>query len=78
MLARCHKVLDTRFEPLGHDAMASMDSKGGGYVQQYTGGFTFISVRAAGHEVPSYQPERALILLHSFLKGVLPPYIQEQ
>ncbi|WVZ65245.1 hypothetical protein U9M48_014642 [Paspalum notatum var. saurae] len=49
----------------------------GGYVQQYTGGFTFISVRAAGHMVPSYQPERALILLHSFLKGVLPPYVQE-
>ncbi|CAL5087964.1 unnamed protein product [Urochloa decumbens] len=50
----------------------------GGYVQQYKGGFTFASVRGAGHMVPSYQPERALILLDSFLKGELPPYIPEQ
>ncbi|KAG0544026.1 hypothetical protein BDA96_02G239700 [Sorghum bicolor] len=50
----------------------------GGYVQQYAGGFTFITVRAAGHMVPSMQPGRALILLNYFLKGVLPPYIQEQ
>ncbi|CAM0875625.1 unnamed protein product [Alopecurus aequalis] len=46
----------------------------GGYVQQYTGGFTFASVRGAGHTVPSFQPERALVLLQSFLKGILPPY----
>ncbi|KAL6655437.1 hypothetical protein ACP70R_006263 [Stipagrostis hirtigluma subsp. patula] len=50
----------------------------GGYVQQYTGGFTFASVRGAGHTVPSFQPERALVLLDSFLQGVLPPYIQDQ
>ncbi|KAL6655434.1 hypothetical protein ACP70R_006260 [Stipagrostis hirtigluma subsp. patula] len=50
----------------------------GGYVQEYTGGFTFASVRGAGHLVPAFQPERALVLLDSFLKGVLPPYIQEQ
>ncbi|KAL6846447.1 hypothetical protein ACP4OV_023895 [Aristida adscensionis] len=50
----------------------------GGYVQQYTGGFTFASVRGAGHIVPSYQPERALVLLDSFLKGVLPPEVKEQ
>ncbi|KAG0544138.1 hypothetical protein BDA96_02G249200 [Sorghum bicolor] len=46
----------------------------GGYVQQYKGGFTFVSVRGAGHMVPSSQPERALVLLDSFFKGVLPPY----
>uniref|UniRef100_A0ACD5X6Q9 Uncharacterized protein n=1 Tax=Avena sativa TaxID=4498 RepID=A0ACD5X6Q9_AVESA len=46
----------------------------GGYAQQYEGGFTFASVRGAGHTVPSFQPERALILLRSFLEGVLPPY----
>ncbi|XP_047088083.1 serine carboxypeptidase 1-like [Lolium rigidum] len=46
----------------------------GGYVQQYAGGFTFASVRGAGHTVPSFQPERSLILLQSFLKGILPPY----
>ncbi|KAF7065907.1 hypothetical protein CFC21_071972 [Triticum aestivum] len=50
----------------------------GGYVQQYAGGFTFLSVRGAGHLVPSFQPERALVMLSSFLKGMLPPYIQEQ
>ena len=50
----------------------------GGYVQQYKGGFTFASVRGAGHMVPSSQADRALILLDSLLKGVLPPYVQEQ
>jgi serine carboxypeptidase-like clade II len=28
--------------------------------------------------VPSSQADRALVLLDSFLKGVLPPYVQEQ
>jgi serine carboxypeptidase-like clade 2 len=45
----------------------------GGYVQQYSGGFTFASVRGAGHTVPTFQPKRALVLLYSFLKGMLPP-----
>jgi serine carboxypeptidase-like clade 2 len=42
-------------------------------VQQYEGGFTFASVRGAGHMVPTFQPKRALVLLYSFLKGMLPP-----
>ena len=50
----------------------------GGYVQQYKGGFTFASVRGAGHMVPSFQPERGIALLDSFLKGMLPPYVPEQ
>ncbi|XP_048574914.1 serine carboxypeptidase 1-like [Triticum urartu] len=50
----------------------------GGYVQQYAGGFTFLSVRGAGHMVPSFQPERALVMLSSFLQGVLPPYVEQQ
>ncbi|KAE8780150.1 putative serine carboxypeptidase-like 23 [Hordeum vulgare] len=33
-----------------------------GYVQQYAGGLTFLSVRGAGHLVPSFHPERALHL----------------
>lgn len=49
----------------------------GGYVQAYTGGLVFASVRGAGHMVPSSQPERALILVSSFLKGTLPPYENE-
>ncbi|KAI4976523.1 hypothetical protein ZWY2020_050130 [Hordeum vulgare] len=31
-----------------------------GYVQQYAGELTFLSVRGVGHLVPSFQPERAL------------------
>ncbi|KAL6655432.1 hypothetical protein ACP70R_006258 [Stipagrostis hirtigluma subsp. patula] len=49
----------------------------GGYVQQYTGGLVLASVRGAGHQVPYFQPERALVLLTSFLKGMLPPYVTE-
>jgi serine carboxypeptidase-like clade 2 len=49
------------------------DTEVGGYVQQYSGGFTFASVRGAGHTVPTFQPKRALVLLYSFLKGMLPP-----
>jgi hypothetical protein len=45
----------------------------GGYVQQYQGGFTLASVRAAGHMVPASQPERSLVLLYAFLKNMLPP-----
>ncbi|CAN6210961.1 unnamed protein product [Urochloa humidicola] len=47
----------------------------GGYVQQHEGGFTFASVRGAGHMVPSFQPKRSLVLFYSFLKGVLPPAV---
>jgi serine carboxypeptidase-like clade 2 len=49
----------------------------GGYVQRYAGEFTFATVRGAGHMVPSFQPERVLILLQYFLKGALPPYKKE-
>jgi carboxypeptidase C (cathepsin A) len=36
-------------------------------------GFTLASVRAAGHMVPTFQPERSLVLLLAFLKNTLPP-----
>ncbi|RCV12022.1 hypothetical protein SEVIR_2G244000v4 [Setaria viridis] len=49
------------------------DSEVGGYVQQYQGGFTLASVRAAGHLVPTFQPKRSLVLLYAFLKNMLPP-----
>ncbi|XP_048573993.1 serine carboxypeptidase 1-like [Triticum urartu] len=49
----------------------------GGYVQQYAGGFTFATVRGAGHMVPAFQPERAMILLQSFLTGILPAFTKE-
>jgi serine carboxypeptidase-like clade 2 len=44
----------------------------GGYVVGYEG-LTFVTVRGAGHFVPSYQPERALTMFSSFLQGLLPP-----
>ncbi|XP_057782946.1 serine carboxypeptidase 1-like [Salvia miltiorrhiza] len=44
----------------------------GGYVVEYEN-VTFVSVRGAGHFVPSYQRQGALILFSSFLEGKLPP-----
>ncbi|KAK7401170.1 hypothetical protein VNO78_12490 [Psophocarpus tetragonolobus] len=44
----------------------------GGYVVKYKG-VTFVTVRGAGHLVPSWQPARALTLIFSFLYGSLPP-----
>ncbi|KAI9082306.1 hypothetical protein K1719_035729 [Acacia pycnantha] len=44
----------------------------GGYVEHYKG-LTFVTVRRAGHTVPSWQPARALTLITSFLKHSLPP-----
>ncbi|KAK7844958.1 serine carboxypeptidase-like 40 [Quercus suber] len=41
----------------------------GGYTQVYEGDLTFATVREAGHQVPSYQPARALSLIKHFLEG---------
>ncbi|KAG5007983.1 hypothetical protein GLYMA_09G226700v4 [Glycine max] len=41
----------------------------GGYVEVYKGGLTLATVREAGHQVPSYQPARALTLIKYFLDG---------
>ncbi|CAL0304360.1 unnamed protein product [Lupinus luteus] len=41
----------------------------GGYTEVYKGNLTFATVRGAGHQVPSYQPARALSLIKHFLKG---------
>ncbi|XP_010265560.1 PREDICTED: serine carboxypeptidase 24-like isoform X2 [Nelumbo nucifera] len=40
----------------------------GGWTEVYEG-LTFATVRGAGHEVPLFQPERALTLFRSFLAG---------
>ncbi|GMI78514.1 serine carboxypeptidase-like 40 [Hibiscus trionum] len=48
------------------------NSEVGGYVVGYKG-MVFTTVRGAGHTVPSYQPERALTMITSFLQGKLPP-----
>ncbi|KAL1833333.1 hypothetical protein ACET3Z_002984 [Daucus carota] len=41
----------------------------GGYTEDYEGNLTFATVRGAGHQVPSYQPRRALALISHFLNG---------
>ncbi|XP_051123924.1 serine carboxypeptidase-like 40 [Andrographis paniculata] len=41
----------------------------GGYTQEYEGNLRFATVRGAGHQVPAYQPERALTLIRHFLAG---------
>ncbi|KAI3889818.1 hypothetical protein MKX03_033856 [Papaver bracteatum] len=44
----------------------------GGYAVEYEN-LTFVTIRGAGHFVPSYQPARALTFFKSFLQGKLPP-----
>lgn len=44
----------------------------GGYVVGYRG-LALVTVRGAGHLAPSYQPQRALTMISSFLRGELPP-----
>ncbi|KAF4346886.1 hypothetical protein G4B88_014994 [Cannabis sativa] len=45
------------------------DGEIGGYTEVYKGELTFSTVRGAGHQVPSYQPRRALSLIKHFLDG---------
>ncbi|KAM4072816.1 hypothetical protein ACB094_11G168100 [Castanea mollissima] len=51
-----------------------IDREVGGYTQKYKGDLTFATVRGAGHQVPSYQPLRALSLISHFLSGKPLPY----
>ncbi|KAK7321712.1 hypothetical protein VNO77_32595 [Canavalia gladiata] len=44
----------------------------GGYLIGYKG-LALVTVRGAGHMVPSYQPQRALTMISFFLRGELPP-----
>ncbi|CAK9147525.1 unnamed protein product [Ilex paraguariensis] len=46
-----------------------LNTQVGGYTQVYKGDLTFATVRGAGHQVPSYQPTRALTLISYFLSG---------
>ena len=44
-------------------------SQVGGYTEVYKGDLTFATVRGAGHQVPGFQPRRALSLIIHFLAG---------
>ncbi|KAG6486320.1 hypothetical protein ZIOFF_054890 [Zingiber officinale] len=47
----------------------------GGYTVLYDHNLTFVIIRGAGHEVPSYQPARALEMIMSFLQGLNLPTV---
>ncbi|KAG6483826.1 serine carboxypeptidase-like 40 [Zingiber officinale] len=52
-----------------------LNSEVGGYTVVYDHNLTFTTIRGAGHEVPSYQPARALEMIKSFLQGLHLPTI---
>ncbi|KAL0006977.1 hypothetical protein SO802_008479 [Lithocarpus litseifolius] len=65
------------YGPLCHNTNLTVHPKKasvGGYAQKYKGDLTFATVRGAGHQVPSYQPLRALSLISHFLSGKPLPY----
>ncbi|KAL6552462.1 hypothetical protein OROHE_007826 [Orobanche hederae] len=41
----------------------------GGYATVYINNLTFVTIRGAGHEAPSYQPARALSMIMHFVAG---------
>ncbi|KAL8172086.1 hypothetical protein V2J09_023890 [Rumex salicifolius] len=45
----------------------------GGFAVEYDKNLTLVTVRGAGHFVPSYQPARAFTLFSCFIAGKLPP-----
>lgn len=61
-LARLQLKVETQWYPWYHNEQV------GGWTEIYEG-LTFATVRGAGHEVPLFQPERALTLISAFLAG---------
>ncbi|KAF5822335.1 putative carboxypeptidase D [Helianthus annuus] len=55
--------IKTKWHPWFHEKEAA------GFAQVYTGDITLVTVREAGHQVPSYQPKRALALVRHFISG---------
>ncbi|KAG8371061.1 hypothetical protein BUALT_Bualt13G0047800 [Buddleja alternifolia] len=64
-----HEIRNQQPQATNRDFLAPLV---GGYVVGYKG-LTFVTVRAAGHLVPSYQPQRGLTMISSFLQGIFPP-----
>ncbi|KAG6482410.1 hypothetical protein ZIOFF_059041 [Zingiber officinale] len=52
-----------------------LNSEVGGYTVVYDHNLTFATIRGAGHEVPSYQPARALEMIKSFFQGLHLPVV---
>ncbi|KAG2635508.1 hypothetical protein PVAP13_2NG360400 [Panicum virgatum] len=78
LTATRYSIIDLELSVMEPWRLWTANKEVGGYVQQYTGGLVLASVRGAGHQVPYFQPDRALVLVSSFLKGKLPPYVVEQ
>ncbi len=48
----------------------------GGYVTQYAGDLSFITVRGSGHMVPQYKPAAAAVMMSRWLDARPPlPYV---
>jgi len=47
----------------------NLDDQVAGYYTTFEKDFAFVTVHSAGHEVPSFQPARALALLKNYLNG---------
>jgi len=41
----------------------------GGYVIEYDGDFSFLTIRGSGHMVPEFKPQASLVFLSSWLRG---------
>jgi len=39
----------------------------GGYVERYEGDFDFLTIRGAGHMVPTYKPQASFVFLQSWI-----------
>jgi hypothetical protein len=48
-----------------------------GFLTKFSGALSFATVHFSGHEVPAYQPERALTLFSSFINGSLFDYNED-
>jgi len=66
-------VWDLGYEVAGKQWQAyTVNGQVGGYLTKWSNtGFAFATVRAAGHEVPTYKPDVAFWLWESYLKGDL-------
>uniref|UniRef100_A0A7S2Y0Z6 Carboxypeptidase n=1 Tax=Fibrocapsa japonica TaxID=94617 RepID=A0A7S2Y0Z6_9STRA len=46
-----------------------LEEQGAGYELIFEGGLKLVTVHSAGHEVPAYQPQRALAVFQAYLNG---------
>jgi carboxypeptidase C (cathepsin A) len=63
-LSRARDGNDGRWRPWTTDGCQNM----GGYVERYEGNFDFLTIRGAGHMVPTYKPEASFAFLGAWLR----------